>query len=143
LSEELFWVVMLACFEEIEYVRDWLNTWNLILVLSVVLLDSWFAEIFEGRVFASHLICGFCIFSQKFFEKPSRIQNFRILESLIDFIFNFKVCKFMTKNFQKALLIKIWKFLVMNLQTLKLNIKSMSGSKILKFWIRDAFSINF
>jgi hypothetical protein len=28
-----------------------------------------------------------------------------------------------------------WKFLVMNLQTLKLSIKSMSGSKILKFWI--------
>jgi hypothetical protein len=36
-----------------------------------------------------------------------------------------------------------WKFLVMNLQTLKLNIKSRSGSKNLKFWIRDAFSKNF
>ncbi len=35
------------------------------------------------------------------------------------------------------------KFLVMNLQTLKLNIKSMSGSKILKFCIRDGFSKNF
>jgi hypothetical protein len=32
------------------------------------------------------------------------------------------------------------KFLVMNLQTLKLNLKSVSGFKILKFWIRDAFS---
>jgi hypothetical protein len=33
-----------------------------------------------------------------FFEKASRIQNFRILEPLIDFILNFKVCKIMTKN---------------------------------------------
>ncbi len=31
-------------------------------------------------------VCGFYIFSWKFFEKASRIQNFRILEPLIDFI---------------------------------------------------------
>jgi hypothetical protein len=79
------------------------------------------------------------IVSKKFIEKPSRIQNFKILEPLFDFKFNFKVSKFIAKNFQKALFPYkfswervFWKFLAMNLLTLKLNIKSNSGSKILE-----------
>ncbi len=85
------------------------------------------------------------IFLKKLIGKPFQIQNFRILEPLVDFIFNFEVYNLWLKTFKKALSEKkirmesreraFWKFLVMNLQTLKFNIKSMSGSKILKFWI--------
>ncbi len=55
----------------------------------------------------------------------------------------------MTKNFQKALKRICMerefflKCLDMNLQSLELNLKSASSSKILKFWIREGFSKNF
>jgi hypothetical protein len=68
----------------------------------------------------------------KTFSNPN-FQNFRATH----FILNFKVCKFITKNFQKAFSQEnlyeersFWKFLVMNLQTLKFNIKWVA----LKFW---------
>jgi hypothetical protein len=36
-------------------------------------------------------ILGVYIFPWKYTKKPSQIQNFRILEPLVDFIFNFKI----------------------------------------------------
>ncbi len=45
----------------------------------------------------------FNIFSWKYVKKASQSQNFRILESLVDFIFIFKVYKFGLKTFKKAL----------------------------------------
>jgi hypothetical protein len=93
---------------------------------------------------------NFIFFSWKCFKKSSQIQNFRILEPLIVFKFNSKICNFMTKNFEKALSSYkfSWerafsKFLVIKLQILELNLKSMSGSKILKFWIWDDFLKHF
>ncbi len=97
--------------------------------------------------------CGFYIFSWKFDEKASQIQNFRILETLVDFKFNFQVWNKGLKTFRKALASKFsWerekeraflKVFSPLLQTWKLNLKSMSGSKILKIWIWEALLTYF
>jgi hypothetical protein len=59
---------------------------------------------------------------------------------LPSYIFNFKVCKFMSKKLSiSSFYIQIHlreSFLKIG----RIYIKSMSCSKILKFWIRDAFS---
>ncbi len=78
-------------------------------------------------------------------KKLLKSKIFRILEPLVDFIFNFKVYNFGLKTFKKALspYTFFWesflKIFSPNLKILKLNIKSRSGSKILKIWIWEAF----
>jgi hypothetical protein len=71
---------------------------------------------------------------------PSQIQFFRIFESLVDFLFNFKICILGLKAFKKKL---SHKRVCMErelfgkspkLPILKLNIKSTNDSKILKIW---------
>jgi hypothetical protein len=80
-----------------------------------------------NRVFASLLIYGFYIFSWKFIEKPSQIQNFRILEPLVSFKFNFIIWNLGVKTFKKlSLHIKSLerelfpKFLTLNYRLLKI-----------------------
>jgi hypothetical protein len=46
---------------------------------------------------------GFYIFSKKLIGKPFQIQNFRILEPLVDFIFNFGFYNLWLKTLKKAL----------------------------------------
>jgi hypothetical protein len=58
-------------------------------------------ETLNNRVLHSPKKYGFYIFSWKFTKKASQIQIFRILESLVDFKFNFKIYNSGLKAFKK------------------------------------------
>jgi hypothetical protein len=54
-----------------------------------------------NRAFAFRKRYGFFIFSCKYFKKAFEIQIFRILESLVDFLFNFEFHNLGLKTFKK------------------------------------------
>jgi hypothetical protein len=108
---------LIESFEQFPFYEVWFS-FSKILQKKFLFYEEWFSfsKISQKKFlfYEEWNEVDFIFFLKSSLEKPSWIQNFWILEPLIDFIF-----------------------------TLKLNIKSMSGSKILKFWIRDAFSKNF
>jgi hypothetical protein len=62
---------------------------------------------YRNRFFFRSQIYGFYIFFKKFIKKSSQIRNFRILEPLVDFIFNFEFCNLGLKTFKKLSLKRI------------------------------------
>jgi hypothetical protein len=108
---------------------------------------------FNG-VFASLLITTwiFIFFPESSLKKLAQIEIFRIFEPLVDFKFNFEVYNLGQKTFKKLSLHgnskerkrkSFLKAFTPKLSTSKLNLNSTSGSKILKIWIQEAFSMNF
>ncbi len=59
--------------------------------LLIMFSSSIILNIISNRVLPLLQIYGFYIFPSQYFKKASQIQIFRILEPLVDFIFNFEV----------------------------------------------------